>query len=570
MRLALYGIFVLGGLLAVRLFYWQIIEWDRLSTLSKRQSALDVPVPARRGDILTRDDLRVATDVYVFTISVSPQGVPDRGALADQLAPRLKQPRDTVLAKLNSNAGSVILARDAPLEIGSAVQDLKARLESKNPELGLASLQIQVKAVRQYPAGAFAAQIIGYVNVERQPAYGIEQYKDQDLRGVDGKMHGAGTVLHDVIPIDLPINEPAIDGSSVKLTINSGIQRIIETDLANAVQNSRATSGSITVLDPKTGAILAMAAYPTADLNTYYDLANTGRYVNPMVSSQYEPGSVFKIVTVAAGLDAGTISPGSYFEDSGIVTFGGIVVRNHDQLAPGRVSLTQVLQQSLNVEAAKISIGLGAERFYQYLSKFGFGVPTRIDLAGEVAGEVKTPGDGKWRDSDLAANSYGQGISVTPLQMVAAVAAVANQGKLMRPYIIQEIQRSDGKVIKTEPEVVRQVIRPEVAKALTQVLGDSILVESTNKAIVPGYRVAGKTGTAQIPIIGGYDPVWTIASFIGYFPADDPKFVILVKLDKPQSSEWGSQVASPVFASVAKELAVLTGLPPDSIRLATK
>src|SRR3990172_3734361 len=182
-----------------------------------------------------------------------------------------------------------------------------------------------------------------------------------------------------------------------------------------------------------------MAVYPTADLNAYFDPANLSRYANPTISSQYEPGSVFKMVTVAAGLDARTITPATYFDDNGSLPFGGIVVKNHDDIAPGRVNLMQVLQKSLNIEAAKISIGLGAERFYQYVQNFGFGVPTRVELAGEVAGEVKTPGDGKWRDSDLATNAYGQGISTTPLQMAAAVAAVANHGKLMKPYIIHQV-----------------------------------------------------------------------------------------------------------------------------------
>ena len=570
MQLALMFILVVGGLLAARLFYWQIVKWDQLSQIAKKQSSMDMPIPARRGDIQTRDNLRLATDIFLFTVEVSPEGIPDRAALAKQLAPILKQPEGTVLAKLNTKASSVVLARDVPLEIGGAVQDLKTRSEVKQPELGLSNVKVRVKAVRQYPAGAFAAPVVGYVNVERQPAYGIEQYKDRDLRGVDGKIHGAGTVLHDVIPIDLPTNEPAIEGASIVLTINSAMQRVAEAELANAIKDSRATSGSIVVLDPKTGAVLAMAVYPTANLNAYFDPANSSRYANPTVSSQYEPGSVFKMVTVAAGLDARTITPATYFDDNGTLPFGGIVVKNHDDIAPGRVNLMQVLQKSLNIEAAKISIGLGAERFYQYVQNFGFGVPTRVELAGELAGEVKTPGDGKWRDSDLATNAYGQGISATPLQMAAAVAAVANHGKLMKPYIIHQVRRSEGNVITTEPEVVRQVISPETARVLTQLLSDSILVESTNKAIVPGYRIAGKTGTSQIPTIGGYDPVNTIASFGGFLPADDPKFVILVKLDKPKSSEWGSQVASPVFASVAKQLVALSGLPPDAVRLASK
>ena len=192
-------------------------------------------------------------------------------------------------------------------------------------------------------------------------------------------------------------------------------------------------------------------------------------------------------------------------------------------------------------------------------------------MASEAAGDVKQVGDGRWREVDLGTNSFGQGIAVTPLQMIAAVAAVANGGKLMRPYAIKAIQPANAtQPMETTPEVVRQVIKPETAKTLTKILADAIIGESANKAIVPGYTVAGKTGTAQIPIAGILDPRWTIASFVGYLPADDPRFVILVKLDKPQSSEWGSQVASPVFATIAKQLVVQAGVPPDNIRLAGK
>jgi cell division protein FtsI/penicillin-binding protein 2 len=182
---------------------------------------------------------------------------------------------------------------------------------------------------------------------------------------------------------------------------------------------------------------------------------------------------------------------------------------------------------------------------------------------------VKAVGDGEWREVDLATNAFGQGIAVTPLQMIVAVSAVANQGKLMRPYVVQEVQPSNGKTRQGNSQVVRQAIRPEIAQTLTRMLADAIIAESTNKASVPGYRIAGKTGTAQIPIAGTLDPRWTIASFAGYLPVDDPQYAILVKLDKPQTSEWGSQVASPVFASVAKQLASLVGLPPDP-RVANK
>jgi len=569
MRWALLIIFAVALVLAARLFQWQIIEWDKMSKRVYGQATYTAPLYGRRGSIYSGDGLLLATDVFLYTITAYPQGIVKADELAQLLAPILKQSPQTIFEKLAAQDGSVVLARDVSVEIGGAVLDLKARLEAKRPELGLGSIAVEAKPVRRYPGGAFAAQCIGYVNAERNPANGVEQFKDVELRGVNGEVHGAGNALREIIPFDPPTYKPATDGKHMVLAINSGMQRIVEAELANAIRESRSASGSIVVMDPKTGAVLALAAYPSADLNAYRDPANQERYKNTAVSAQYEPGSVFKIVTLAAGLDAGAIAPHTVFDDEAVIYVGGKGIWNHDRAGHGRVTVVDFLRLSLNVEAAKIGVALGAERFYQYVRKFGFGVPTRVELAGEVAGDVKLPGDGHWRDIDLATNSFGQGIAVTPMQMVTAVAAVANQGNLMRPYIVQEVQDADGRpVYRASPQVVRQVIRPEIAQTVTRLLGEAILGESSNKAAVPGYRVAGKTGTAQISSYGKYDDKWTIASFAGYLPADDPRFVVLVRLDKPQSSPWGSQVASPVFAAVAKQLAAQAGLPPDAVRAA--
>lgn len=569
MRAAFIILMAVGVVLAARLFYWQIIRWDEMSKRADNQNSFVTILPAQRGDILSSDQVLLAKDVFRYTINVAPKDVKEPDQFATDLAPLLKMSRDSILAKLklNPDKDSVVLLADAPADIGEAVLDFKNRRK-------MLYLSVDTKLLRMYPNEKLAANVIGLVNAEkeRKTAYGIEQFKDAELRGTDGKVLGLSDALNEPIPFDLPQSIPPTHGSTIVLTIDSGMQRIVEQELQNAIRQSRAESGSIIVMDPKTGAILAMAVWPTADLNRYFDPANQGRYANQTISDQYEPGSVFKIVTVAAALDAGVIRPTSCFQDDGSIWLSGREIKNHNNIAPGRVCLTDVLRMSLNVETVKIAISLGAERFYQYIRQFGFGEMTRIELANEAAGNVKRVGDGQWREIDLGTNSFGQGIAVTPIQMISAVAAVANQGKLMKPHVIQSIQPANAsKPVVTTPHVLRQVIKPETAKTLSKILSDSIIAESTNKATVPGYSIAGKTGTAQIPIAGGIlDPKWTIASFTGYLPADDPRFVILVKLDKPQSSEWGSQVASPVFAAVAKQLVTQAGLPPDSIRLAVK
>jgi cell division protein FtsI/penicillin-binding protein 2 len=228
--------------------------------------------------------------------------------------------------------------------------------------------------------------------------------------------------------------------------------------------------------------------------------------------------------------------------------------------------MTTVLAKSLNVGAAQVAVMLGKERFYTYVRRFGFGRITEVDLDSEGPGTLKTPGDADWHESDLGTNSFGQGIAVTPLQMTMAVAAVANDGLLMKPYMVQQIQEDD-RTLWVQPTVVRRAVLSQTARTLTDMLAVAVQQE-TELAQVPGYRVAGKTGTAQIPVPGGYHPTLTVASFAGYLPADDPAFVILVVINKPRTSPWGNQVAAPVFANIAKQLVVLFDVPPDNVRLA--
>jgi cell division protein FtsI/penicillin-binding protein 2 len=286
----------------------------------------------------------------------------------------------------------------------------------------------------------------------------------------------------------------------------------------------------------------------------------------------WEPGSIFKIVTWAAGLDSGTISPGTTFYDEGALEVGGRVIRNWDRQGHGLVTMTDGLVQSLNTVAAFTSTSMGKESFYTYLRRFGFGTITGVDLDSEGPGMVKQPGDPNWFPSDLGTNSFGQGIAVTPMQMVAAVAAVANRGTLMKPQIVSEYvakEESGSRMVPIEPGIVRRAISQETAETMTNLLV-RVVEEGAVKAQVPGYRIAGKTGTAQIPAPYGYEPDSTIASFVGYAPADDPQFIVLVKLDRPTASPWGSQTAAPTFKAIAERLFAYMQIPPDEIRLAQR
>jgi cell division protein FtsI/penicillin-binding protein 2 len=286
----------------------------------------------------------------------------------------------------------------------------------------------------------------------------------------------------------------------------------------------------------------------------------------------WEPGSIFKIITWGAGLDSGTVSPGTTFYDNGALEVGGRVIRNWDRQGHGLVTMTDGLVESLNTVASFISTTMGKDRFYTYLRRFGFGNLTGLDLASEGPGMVKLPGDPNWFPSELGTNSFGQGIAVTPMQMITAVSAVANQGMMMKPYIVQQFIIKDesgaqDRVVQVDPMVVRRTISQETAETLTSMLVE-VIERGATKAQVPGYRIAGKTGTAQIPTAYGYEPEDTIASFVGFAPADNPQFIVLIKLERPQASPWGSQTAAPTFRVLAERLFAYLQIPPDDMRLA--
>jgi cell division protein FtsI/penicillin-binding protein 2 len=547
--------------IAGRLGYWQLTRHEDLNKLAGDLRVRTITEFARRGDILTGDGILLATDIYSYEVAAHPRLIPNPKEQAQFLAPILNISETELVEKLSTGADTVMLTLNAPTGAGKELTALR------NAGI-IGAIEFVAKPNRRYPGGSLAAHIVGFTSASRLGAYGLEQYYDEILRGRDGKIRAESDALGDeTLPFDLPEGSDVTDGSTIVLTLNSAIQNIAERELEKGLNEFGAKSGQIVILEPDTGKILALASFPAPDLNAFAT-TQLDRFANPAVSLPYEPGSVFKVITLATGLDSGKIGTGAILNDPGSVVIGGRQFFNSDRASHGDVDLITAMEKSLNVIAAKIALATGPKTFYQYLHDFGFGSLSSVDLAGEIPGTVKNPGDGIWYESDLGTNSFGQGIAVTPLQMANALAVVANGGNLMRPYIVDRIIHPDGSMEVRQPRVIRRVLKPETASAVVNILSHSIGKESTNKANLPGYKIAGKTGTAQIPIPGGYDPKWTIASFGGFFPADHPQYVILVKIDRPTKSPWGSQVASPIFASVAQQLAQLTGLPPDDIRQA--
>ncbi len=510
----------------------------------------DVILPAVRGNIYDCNRYLLAVSTEVYDIAAAPRQLTDTHLLADRLAPLLHRSRSELLDLLSLDPDYV------PLAIG-VQEELEARILS----WGFAGVYSEVRPGRVYPHGSLAAHVLGFVNVDGRAAYGLESKYDIELGGEPG----ARSTRSDAIGSLSYTYQPPLDGTDLVLTLDRNAQYIVEGALAEAVASNEAMRGVAIVMEPASGAILAMAVWPSYDPNTR-EADNPGVYTNAAISEHYEPGSVFKMFTVAAALDAGVITPETTYYDDGLIVVGGEEIENSDRMPHGETTMHELLAQSLNVGAAHLSTDLGALKFYEYVRRFGFNEPTALDLAYEIAGQVRFPGDREWHESDLATNSFGQGLAASPLQVLCAVSAVANRGTLMRPYVVQRVLRRGVVISETVAYEVRRVISPEAAVDTTEMLVYAV-EHGITPAIVPGYKVAGKSGTSQVPVPGGYDPDQTIASFAGYVPADDPRFAILVTLHRPQKEHWGARAAAPVFRQIAEGLLQLYAVPPDSVRL---
>ncbi|HEY76051.1 MAG TPA: penicillin-binding protein 2 [Thermoflexia bacterium] len=561
----LLALFTLG--LVHRLFVVQVVEGATYAQEGMEQRIPDLGVrfpDAPRGRIRERGGLLLATNRVRHTIMACPSCVPEEAVdtLADDLSPILGWSPGEIAALLRGREEGVVLVPDATPEQVEAVE-----------RLGSPAVWVEDRWEREYPQKDLTAHVGGFVGYGekgegRVGYYGLEGFYDDVLRPrqippVEREADGSGTRL-------LPLEEgeflASMPGEDLETTIDLAMQLAAMEELERGVQEFQAESGIIIVVDPRTGAILAMAVYPSYDPREYYKYAGDpyleDLLENPAISLHYEPGSVFKIVTMAAALDSGSVTPDTTYVDPGEMECGGESNPNWDGRSYGVQDMRGVLVHSLNTGVVWLTCRvMDREVFYSYVRAFGFGQRTGVDLDGEVTGIVHYPGDLDWEDAFLGKNAYGQGIAVTPLQMISAVAAVANGGRLMQPYVVERRIQPDGSVLKHQPVVRGQPITPQTAQALTEMLVQ-VVEEGVPLARVPGYRVAGKTGTAQIPTPWGYDPENTIASFAGFGPVPDPRLAILVRLDRPQASRWGSETAAVVFSRLAARLFPMMGIPP--------
>jgi cell division protein FtsI/penicillin-binding protein 2 len=557
-------------------------QYTQLSTdlIQSRETVVKNIYP-ERGNIYDRWGHLLATNDLVYRLGINLQEVGNPVTIASVLASEVDMDYNQVFAKASTKyeAGKsmyIDLKKAISPETWERIQKIRVDLESQNQGRkdevvpSLAGLEGIPGLQRSYPEKTIAANVIGFYTYldndgERNLGrgyYGVEEYYNDLLAG------RPVSVRISIDPSRLQkITEPK-PGASLVLTIDREIQRMAEEEVDNAVASNNADSGTILIMDPKTGEILAMATTPRLDPNEYWDVQKTFPGETPYnraVSQNFEPGSVSKVLTMAAGFDSGVVDENTVFLETGIIEVGGVNIYNWDRIGHGQVTMQDCLGKSLNVCLAWVATQMGNPAFYGYMQRFQLGERTNIDLAGESFFPMRLPGDPGWSQIDLGTNSFGQGYSSTPVQFITAVASLANNGMLMAPHVTKEII-DGGKQNVRQPQPLGEVIKPEVARKLTEILANS-LEEEASTALVDGYRLAGKTGTAEIAVPGlGYATDLTNASFIGWGPVDDPQFVVYVWLEKPRTSRWGSIVAAPVFRTVVEKLVILMNIPPDDIR----
>ncbi len=517
-----------------------------------------------RGEIYDRNGHLLAGNRTVYELGVSLSQMKNPEALASRLSAYLGKSYEDIYNQLvnSPKQWEYIVVQDYVGDETVAALQQEMEQNKKNNDNSLSGLGFKPHFQRSYPEKSLASNVLGFVTRDGRGYFGIEE-KYNDLL--------AGNPVQVWVPRD-PNKATEIprvpNGTTLVLTINRDLQAGVEKTLDDALTKYGAENGAIIVMNPRNGEIMAMASTPRLDLNNYsnyFTLYDNGSQFNPAIGTAYEAGSVVKILTMAAALDTGTVQPDTKFIDTGAIDVGGITIRNWNRDAWGQQDMVGCLQHSLNVCLAWVATQLGAQNFYGYMERFGLGHATGIDLSGEAIGRLKIPGDADWYPVDLGTNAFGQGLAVTPLQMLMAASAIANDGKMVTPHILYSMLR-DGHQYNVPSQYAGSPIKVETAHTLSEMLSASLEKESS-LALLPGYRLAGKTGTAQIPTPYGYDATHTNVSFIGWGPVDDPQFMIYVWLKKPSASIWSSETAAPVFEQVAEQTVIQLNLPPDVVRL---
>lgn len=556
-------VFIFFVAVVVRLVDLQIFKYPYYIALASGQHSIFETIIPSRGKIYVEDKgsgelypLALNKKLYlVYAVPKQIEGKDSTEQIAKELSLLLKLSKNDIKKKIES--GTDFYAPIAKKVNEETIEKIK--------NLNLKGIHFEKENWRYYPDNELAAHILGYVGFKdnkKTGLYGIEGFYTDFLSGREGQLHSSKDASGKLVMAGSKFMQKAEDGADVVLTIDRLVQYNAEKIIKGAVEKNGSVRGSVVIADPKTGEIIAIASYPTFNPNEYYKVKDIGVFQNPSIYNLYEAGSVIKPIVMSTALDLGLVSPQTEIIDNGSIKVDQFTIKNFDEKGNGKITMAKVLEQSSNVGMVQVGQKIGKERLYEYFKKFGFMDFSGIDLYTEASTNIKETN--QWAKSDLATASFGQGFSINEMRLVAAYCALANSGKRMRMHIVKKIISPDGKEEIIYPQEVGQAISSQTAATISAMLVSVIENGQAFTAKVPGYQMAGKSGTAQVPNPSGvgYDATKRITSFIGYGPIEDPRFVISIKFDYPKGDVYGVGVAAPAFAQLAKDLFQYYQIPP--------
>lgn len=567
------GIFLLIILIILRLFYIQIISHKKYKELASQQHLIIKDIKPNRGEIFGIDNDNNLTSLVVnqiyYEVYVDPKEITRPRNVSDLIAEVLDLDSDEIYEKVKKENRryekiAINISQEKIDILENKVNILYEDINKDKKDKKNVGVYWKKEVLRYYPDKEIGAHILGFFNkYSKVGKYGLEAYWEKELAGIGGSIRGEKSLSGKLLALTKS-NSNVEHGADLILTIDHNIQYTTCKALERAVINYDAESGTVIIMDTKTGAIRAMCNYPSFDPNTYNEVETTDVYNNNAVYHNYEPGSVMKAITMAIAIDTEKVSADTIYDDEGEIKFaGGYTIKNSDLKAHGLVDMTEVLASSLNTGMIFATSEIHNKVFEDYMKKFGFGSYTDIGISQDNKGDISKLS--KRGDIHKATASYGQGITVTPLQMLNSINVLANKGNLVKPYIISNIKYTDDIIETIEPKIIRNVISGSTASTLSAMMVNVVDSGHAIKAGVDGYYVAGKTGTAQVANkeSKGYDISRTIHNFVGFAPVEDPKFTMITKLDYPTAARFSADTAAPLFGEIAKFLLEYYNIPPS-------
>lgn len=564
-------------LLLAKLFKLQVIDSSHYLAVAEKEHYSKNKILPKRGEIRMSDGFPLILNRPVFSLYAEPKIIEDPALIASEITPILNEFLSGTESAVKFNKGDIAKKISQDLFWVQIAKGLPRSAKEKIDSLGYSGIGLVDGSERFYPEGILAPHLSGFLGVDDsgnpQGYYGIEGYYNGELRGRAGEIVEEKAASGNPLALGFYSASPVENGAALTLTIRRDIQALIERKIKSAIAKYGAKSGTVLVVDPEKGSILGSASYPNYNPSKYFEVYDDAEsenveteskqlsFTDPTIGIPYEPGSVIKALTVAAAIDTKTVRPQTEYEDIGPLLISGHLVDNWDKKHHGKMNIIELLQKSNNIGAATVGKLLGTNNLRNYFVKFGLGSTTGVDLQGEAAGVLKPAN--LWKEIDLATAAFGQGLTATPLQLASAFSVIANGGYWVKPYVVSEISDKRG-ITTLESTERRRVISSQTAESMKELLTAAAEGGEAKFSVLKKYRVAGKTGTAQIPVGGRYDPTKTNATFIGFL-TNQPKFVMLVKIEEPTTSIYAAETAVPLWMDIAKDLSLYFHLIPDKL-----